>query len=115
MHKLAYMFGDNESVVNSSTTPFAKLHKRHSALSFHRVREAIAARVIAYYHVRSQANVSDMLSKHWGYVETWPLLRTLMFWRGDTINIVHDDKSSSSSRRGVTKFDEVRDSPNPGY
>jgi len=32
-----YMFGDNESVVNSASTPHAKLHKRHTALSFHRV------------------------------------------------------------------------------
>ena len=114
VHKLAYMFGDNESVVNSSTTPYAKLHKRRSALCFHRAREAIAARVIAYYHVRSEANVSDMLSKHWGYIETWPLLRPLMFWQGDTIDLSHADKGTSSSRRGVTKFDAVRDSLNPG-
>ena len=37
------MFGDNESVVNSAAQPHAKLHKRHTALSFHRVRDAIAA------------------------------------------------------------------------
>jgi hypothetical protein len=37
------MFGDNESVVNSSMRLDATLHKRHNALSFHRVREAIAA------------------------------------------------------------------------
>ena len=28
----SYMFGDNESVVNSSNLPHAKLHKRHTAL-----------------------------------------------------------------------------------
>ena len=33
--KKSYMFGDNESVVNSSSIPHAKLHKRHTALSFH--------------------------------------------------------------------------------
>ena len=31
------MFGDNESVVNSLSIPHARLHKRHTALSFHRV------------------------------------------------------------------------------
>ena len=41
------MFGDNESVVNSSSKPHAKLHKRHNALSFHRVREAIAAKLVS--------------------------------------------------------------------
>ena len=31
----SYMFGDNKTVVESSTRPHAKLHKRHMALSFH--------------------------------------------------------------------------------
>ena len=43
----SYMFGDNESVVNSSMKIDAKLHKRHNALSFHRVRESIAAGIYA--------------------------------------------------------------------
>ena len=29
------MFGDNKSVVDSSTIPHSRLHKRHTALSFH--------------------------------------------------------------------------------
>ena len=41
-----YMFGDNKSVVYSSTLPHAKLHKRHNTLSFHRVREAIVSKVV---------------------------------------------------------------------
>ena len=41
----SYMFGDNESVVNSSVQVHAKLHKRHNMLSFHRVCEAIASTV----------------------------------------------------------------------
>ena len=60
----AIMFGGNESVVNSATTPHAKLHKRHNALSFHRVREAIASRVIGIYHVRREENLAYILSKH---------------------------------------------------
>ena len=31
----SYMFGDNKSVVDSSTVPHSKLAKRHNALSFH--------------------------------------------------------------------------------
>jgi hypothetical protein len=37
------LFGDNEIVVNTASIPYSKLHKRHVALSYHRVREAIAA------------------------------------------------------------------------
>jgi hypothetical protein len=39
----SYMFGDNKSVVDSSMQVNAKIHKRHTMLSFHRVREAIAS------------------------------------------------------------------------
>ena len=35
----AYMFGDNKSVVTSSTVPHSLLSKRHNILSYHRVRE----------------------------------------------------------------------------
>jgi hypothetical protein len=55
-----YMLGDNESVVNSSTRIDAKLHKRHNALSFHKVREAIAAGFTASYHVPSHCNLTDI-------------------------------------------------------
>jgi hypothetical protein len=33
----SYVFGDNKTVVDSSTIPHAKLHKHPNALSFHRV------------------------------------------------------------------------------
>jgi hypothetical protein len=33
----SYGFGDNKTVINASSTPHAKLHKRHNALSFHHV------------------------------------------------------------------------------
>jgi hypothetical protein len=33
----SYVFGDNKTVIDASSTPHAKLHKRHNALSSHRV------------------------------------------------------------------------------
>ena len=80
----SWMFGDNESVVNSSSRPDAKLHKRHVALSFHRVREAIAANLVSFIHIRGTANPADIVSKHWGYQQVKDLLRTLLFVHGDT-------------------------------
>ena len=62
-----YLFGDNQSVVNSSTVPFSKLHKRHTILSFHRVREVIASKMISFHHIPEIINPVDILSKHWGY------------------------------------------------
>ena len=44
VYETSYMFGDNESVVNSSSQVHAKLHKWHTALAFHCVRKAIASK-----------------------------------------------------------------------
>ena len=44
----AWMFGDNQSVITSSTLPHSRLNKRHNALSYHRVREAIASGVMYF-------------------------------------------------------------------
>ena len=84
----SYMFGDNKSVVDSSTVPHSKLNKRHHALCYHRVREAIASGLLVFSHVDGEKNPADILSKHWGYQQIWNLLRPLLFWRDDTMNIV---------------------------
>ena len=42
----AYMFGDNKSVITSATIPQSLLNKRPNMLSYHRVREAIAAKIL---------------------------------------------------------------------
>ena len=83
----SYVFGDNETVVNSSTQVHAKLHKRHNLLSFHFVREAIARGFISFTHIPGKENPSDILSKHWGYSDIWPMLRALLYWEGDTRDI----------------------------
>ena len=62
---LAYVFGDNKSVVTSSTVPHSLLSKRHNILSYHRVREAIAAKILVFHWCDSSQNKSDILSKHW--------------------------------------------------
>ena len=79
----SYMFGDNESVVNSSSKPHAKLHKRHNALSFHRVREAVAARLVSFNYLPGSSNPADILSKHWSHAHIQDRLRLILFWKGD--------------------------------
>ena len=85
LHTPSYMFGDNDSVVNSSSIPHAKLHKRHTALSFHRVREAVAAKYVSFKYILGSDNPADILSKHWAYSATWEMLQSLLFWEGDTM------------------------------
>jgi len=78
------IFGDNESVVNATSHPHGKLHKRHNALAYHKTREAVAAGMTRMHHVRSQKNAADILSKHWDYPSVWGSLKPLLFWEGDT-------------------------------
>ena len=83
-----YMFGDNESVVNSSSIPYSKLHKRHNALSYHKVRETIASKMLSFHHIPGTINPADILSKHWGYSQIWETLQPILFWEGDTADLL---------------------------
>ena len=86
------MFGDNDTVVSGSMTPHAKIHKRHVALSFHRVREAIAAKIVSYHFIKGVINPADTLSKHWCHSKVWPILKPLLFWQGDTMHCIEDEE-----------------------
>ena len=86
VNEKSYMFGDNESVVNSSTVLYAKLHKRHNLLSFHRVREAIASRYVDFNYLPGPQNPADVLSKHWGYSAVKDVLLPLFHRYGETVS-----------------------------
>ena len=97
IHDKSYVFGDNKSVVSSASTLHAKLHKRHTVLSFHCVCEAVAAKIIGFYFIEGENNLADILSKHWGYQQIWRLLRLLLFWQGDMSSIGTDEESEPTS------------------
>ena len=81
----AYMFGDNKSVVMSSTIPQSILNKRHNMLSYHRVREAIAAKILEFHWCSSDQNRSDLPSKHWEHAKV-----KLFDYQGDIILLKPD-------------------------
>ena len=68
----SYMFGDNRSVVTSSTIPNSTISKRHHLASYHRVMEAIAAKFISFHWKDGKSNPADILSKHWEFATVWP-------------------------------------------
>ena len=49
----SFLFGDNKFVVTSDTLPHSTLTKRHNILASHRVREAIAAKLMVFYWIQS--------------------------------------------------------------
>ena len=79
----SFLFGDNRSVVTIAILPHSTLTKRHKILAFHRVREAIAAKFMAFYWIQSAYNLSDMLSKHWDHPTGYPMILKLLITRGN--------------------------------
>ena len=80
----SFLFGDNRSVVTSATLPHStSLTKRHNILAFHRIREAIAAKLVAFYWIQSAYNLGDMVSKHWDHPTVYPMILKLLISRGN--------------------------------
>ena len=79
----SFLFGDNRSEVTSATLPHSTLTKRHNILAFHRVREAIDAKLMAFYRIQSAYNLSDMLSQHWDHPTVYPMILKQLITRGN--------------------------------
>jgi hypothetical protein len=105
----SYLFGDNQAVVNNSAIPHSTLSKRHNALSYHRVREAIAAGVVSFYWIDGKLNPADIVSKHWAYPQVWHMLQPILFYSGDTKELIKEEDASEAQKKGVAK-EEVQKS-----
>ena len=57
------LFCDNKGVVLNTTLPSSTLKKKHNAIAYHRVREAVAAKIINIHHIDGKENVADLLTK----------------------------------------------------
>jgi len=94
----SHMPGDNKSVVNSGTGLRSRSHGRHNASPCRHVREATAAKIIRFCHIAGDMSPADILSKHWGCQQVWPVPRPALLWQGDTMTTRHDQ--SPSERQG---------------
>ena len=54
---------DNQGVVLNTSLPSSSLKKKHNAIAYHRVREAVAAKVIKVQHINGKENFADILTK----------------------------------------------------
>lgn len=91
INDISYVFGDNESMIDSSSFPYARLRKRHNILSFHYVRSMIAKGFIALHHLISSSNLADILTKHWSHNSVYNLLKPLFHHVGNTAQLYIDD------------------------
>ena len=96
------VFGNNESVINSAAIPHSRMHKRWVALSYHRVRWAVAAGITNIYHIAGKKNPADILSKHWDLPSVWDTMKPLLFWH------LHGDQESEERKRGDVPIEDVK-------
>ena len=57
------VFGDNNGVVQNATLKDSLLKKKHTAINYHRVREATAAGIIQPVWIKSSDNFADLMTK----------------------------------------------------
>ena len=94
----SFLFGDNTSVATSATLPHSTLTNRHNILAFHRVREAIAAKLMAFYWIQSAYNLRDMVYKDWDHPSVYPMILKLLITRGN-ITLIPREATQEKERR----------------
>ncbi len=102
----AWLFRDNRSVVTSSTIPHSTLGKCWNALSYHRVREAVAGGWLRFEHIPGTENPADILTKPLPWFKLRTFIEPTLFWKGDT----NDAPSGSSNPEGSDERTETNES-----
>jgi len=83
----SFKYGNKQSVITSSTLPHQTPHKRHLALYYHRVRQAVKTGILRFYYKKGRTNPDDVLSKHTGHADAWPNVKPMLFWQGNMMDI----------------------------
>ena len=100
LDEVSWMFGDNQSVITSSTIPHSTLSKRWNALSYHRVREAVASGFLRFEHLHTTQNCADSLTKSSDWATVGPFIECTLFSHGDT-NSSQSEGSDKSAIESV--------------
>ncbi len=90
----AWLFGDNKSVVTSSTIPHSNLSKRWNALSYHKVREALAGGWVRFEHIPGTENPADIFTKPLPWHTMRNFVEPILFWKGETADSIPSGSSN---------------------
>ena len=80
----SWLFWDICLVITSSTIPSSILSKRHNALAYHCVHEAVAGKIIKFCFIASTDNIANIMTKFLHYPVFWPFVEPVLFWKGQT-------------------------------
>ena len=61
--------------------------------------------MVAFYHIPGSINPADILSKHWGHSQVYPMLRPMLFYCGNTLDLITqeddaNDETAPSAKGG---------------
>ena len=91
-------------------TPIDAYSKRHDLVSYHRVKKAIAPKYISFHWKDGKSNPVDIISKHWEFATVWPMLKPILFWRGETATQLKGSDRIPSTTPGTEPPRDDRDS-----
>ena len=91
-------------------TPIDAYSKRHHLISYHRDREVIPAKIISFHWKDGKSNPADILSKHWEFATVWPMLKPILFWRGETATQLKGSDRIPSTTPGAEPPRDTKDS-----
>jgi hypothetical protein len=75
----ALVYCDNQGVVKNVTIPESVLSKKHNAINYHAVREAVAANILRVAKEDSSTNLADLLTKPLTEQRRVTLLRSILY------------------------------------
>ncbi len=73
------MLGDNNAVVLNTTLSFSQRKKKHQAISYHRVRKAIAAGILGFRRIPSWSNYADVMTKSVSAHTFYSFIKPILF------------------------------------
>ena len=100
IHGPLWLFSDNKSVVTSSMIPHSSLNKQWNALSYHKVREAVASSFVRFKHIFTNDNPADILTKPLPWHKAHIHVELLLFWKGETMTDANEDLPLNAPTRG---------------
>jgi hypothetical protein len=73
------VYGDNGAVISNSLIPTSTLTKKHNAICYHRVRDAVAAGTTAIGKVHTGYNLADLFTKQLSPERRYHLLQCITY------------------------------------
>ena len=86
------LLGDNRGMIQNCSIMASQLKKKHNAIAYHRIREAVAGGIISLGHIPTETNFSDILTKSLRGPRLHSLTKDLLFRAMDSGECEDDEQ-----------------------